>query len=61
MPISTSVMKCIRNGISLTSERRQRVIILAPFLLNFDHSSAKTLSIVVGVVIMLSGMRRGAR
>src|SRR4051794_8890382 len=30
--------------------------ILAPFVLGFDHSSAKTLSIVIGVVILLSGM-----
>src|SRR3954470_19506430 len=32
------------------------LFILAPFVLDFDHSSAKTLSIVVGVVILLSGM-----
>ena len=32
------------------------LFILAPFLFGFDHSSAKTLSIVVGVVILLSGM-----
>jgi hypothetical protein len=32
------------------------LFILAPFVLDFDHSSARTLSIVVGVVILLSGM-----
>jgi hypothetical protein len=32
------------------------LFILAPFLLDFDHSSAKTLSIVIGVVILISGM-----
>jgi hypothetical protein len=32
------------------------LFILAPFILDFDHSSARTLSIVVGVVILLSGM-----
>jgi hypothetical protein len=32
------------------------LFILAPFLLDFDHSSARTLSIIVGVVILLSGM-----
>src|SRR4051812_18963985 len=30
------------------------LFILAPFILDFDHSSARTLSIVVGVVILLS-------
>ncbi len=32
------------------------LFILAPFLLDFDHSSARTLSVIVGVVILLSGM-----
>jgi hypothetical protein len=32
------------------------LFILAPFILDFDHSSARTLSIVIGVVILLSGM-----
>jgi uncharacterized membrane protein HdeD (DUF308 family) len=32
------------------------IFIIAPFVLDFDHSSAKTLSIVIGVVILLSGM-----
>jgi hypothetical protein len=32
------------------------VFILAPFILGFDDSTAKTLSIVIGVVILLSGM-----
>jgi hypothetical protein len=32
------------------------LFILAPFILGFDDGSAKTLSIVVGVVILLSGM-----
>src|SRR4051794_10397537 len=32
------------------------VFILAPFVLGFGDSTAKTLSIVVGVVIILSGM-----
>jgi hypothetical protein len=32
------------------------LFILAPFVLDFDHSAARTLSIVVGVVILLSGM-----
>jgi hypothetical protein len=32
------------------------VFILAPFVLGFDAGSAKTLSIVLGVVIILSGM-----
>src|SRR3954464_13717154 len=32
------------------------LFILAPFLFGFDDSSAKTLSIVIGVVVLLSGM-----
>jgi hypothetical protein len=32
------------------------LFIVAPFVLDFDHSSARTLSIIVGVVILLSGM-----
>src|SRR4051795_8333663 len=32
------------------------LFILAPFILDFDHSAASTLSIVVGVVVLLSGM-----
>jgi hypothetical protein len=32
------------------------LFILAPFIFSFDDSSAKTLSIVIGVVILLSGM-----
>jgi uncharacterized membrane protein HdeD (DUF308 family) len=32
------------------------LFILAPFIFGFDDSSARTLSIVVGVVILLSGM-----
>jgi hypothetical protein len=32
------------------------LFIVAPFLFGFDDSSAKTLSIVVGVVILLSGI-----
>src|SRR4051812_25171211 len=32
------------------------LFIVAPFIFGFDHHSAKTLSIVVGVVILLSGM-----
>jgi len=32
------------------------LFILAPFILGFDHSSARTLSIVIGAVILLSGM-----
>jgi len=32
------------------------IFILAPFILDFDHSAARTLSIVVGVVIIASGM-----
>jgi hypothetical protein len=32
------------------------LFILAPFVLDFDHSEAKTLSIIVGVVILLVGM-----
>ena len=32
------------------------LFILAPFILDFDHSSARTLSIVIGAVIIVSGM-----
>src|SRR3954452_7984611 len=32
------------------------LFILAPFIFGFDDSSAKTLSIIIGVVILLSGM-----
>src|SRR3954452_2037595 len=32
------------------------LFILAPFIFGFDDSSARTLSIIVGVVILLSGM-----
>ena len=32
------------------------LFILAPFIFSFDDSAAKTLSIVLGVVILLSGM-----
>ena len=32
------------------------LFILAPFIFGFDHDSARTLSIVIGVVILASGM-----
>jgi uncharacterized membrane protein HdeD (DUF308 family) len=32
------------------------IFILAPFVLDFDDSSARTLSIVIGIVILLSGL-----
>src|SRR3954463_15838473 len=32
------------------------LFIIAPFVLNFDDSSARTLSIVIGIVILLSGL-----
>jgi len=32
------------------------LFIVAPFVLDFDDSSARTLSVIVGVVILLSGM-----
>jgi uncharacterized membrane protein HdeD (DUF308 family) len=32
------------------------LFIIAPFVLSFDDSTAKTLSIVIGVLILISGM-----
>jgi hypothetical protein len=32
------------------------LFILAPFVLDFDHGTARTLSVAIGVVVLLSGM-----